>query len=77
MSKTITVKAYPYAEVYGTIDVPDDIDDLDVPDYVTENWNKIDFLPPDYLDFEGCSFEVEVSGNDSGMGDWLPMSERS
>ena len=50
-----TVTAYPYATVWGEIDIPDDIED--VQQYVKDHWDEIEFGEPD-LDYAGTDFEV-------------------
>ena len=55
MSKTITITAYPFATVYGTIDVPDDVDDVEA--YVYDNWDSIEFGDID-LDYCACNYEI-------------------
>ena len=54
--KHITVTAYPYAMVYGHIDIPDDVDDID--NYLEDNWDDINFGNPD-LDYAGTDFDYE------------------
>ena len=53
MNKTVTT--YPYATVWGEIDIPDDIED--VRQYVYDHWDEIKFGEPD-LDYAGTDFEV-------------------
>ena len=55
--KTIFVTAYPYATQFGKILIPDDIDDKDVRDYLSEHFDEIKFEEPE-LDYCGCDFEV-------------------
>ena len=54
--KTIFVTAYPYATQFGKIEIPDDIDDKDVRDYLSEHFDEIKFEEPE-LDYCGCDFE--------------------
>ena len=51
----VDVVAYPYATVWGRINVPDDVEEIY--DYVREHWDEIDFEEPD-LDFCGIDYEV-------------------
>ena len=55
MSKTITVTAYPFATVYGTIDVPDGVEDVET--YVSDHWDSIEFGNID-LDYCMCDYEI-------------------
>ena len=48
------VTAYPYAVTYGSINVPDDIED--VREYISEHWDEIEFGQP-VLDYCGTDFE--------------------
>lgn len=52
----VDVTAYPYATIYGSINVPDDVEETY--DYVREHWDEIDFGEPD-LDFCGIDYEVQ------------------
>lgn len=50
-----SVTAYPYATVWGEIEIPDDV--KDVRQYVKDHWDEIKFGEPD-LDYVGTDFEV-------------------
>ncbi len=52
----ILVTAYPFATQYGTIDVPDDVED--VREYIDENFDEIKFGEPD-LDYCGTDWDYE------------------
>ena len=52
---TVTVRAYPYAAIYGTIEVPEGTENID--DYVYDNFGDISFGEPD-LDFKGAEYEL-------------------
>ena len=51
-----TITAYPYATVFGEIEIPEGVDD--VKKYVVDHWDDIEFGEPD-LDYGGTDFEVE------------------
>lgn len=53
-----SVVAYPYARQYGTIEVPDNVPEAKVDDYIKENWEKIQFNEPD-LDYFCVDFDTE------------------
>lgn len=55
-TKTINVTAYPYAVQYGTIEVPKELNEDDVNDYLFEHWNEIKFGEPE-LDYAGTDFD--------------------
>lgn len=61
--KTVTVTASPYATVYGSIKVPDNITENNVKEYVKEHFNEIKFGTPD-LDYAGTEFDCEIEDND-------------
>ena len=52
----VDVTAYPYATVWGELEIPDDTED--VRGYVRDHWDAIKFGSPD-LDFCGTDFEVD------------------
>ena len=54
----VSVEAYPYACVHGEIDVPDDMEEYKIKQYVFEHWENIEFGEPD-LDYAGTDFEIE------------------
>jgi len=54
--KKYTITAYPFAITWGTIEVPDEVEDVE--GYVLDNWDDIKFSPPD-LDYTGVEFDVE------------------
>ena len=54
---TVFVRAYPYAIIEGTIDVPDGTENIDA--YVEEHFDEIDFGEPD-LDYAGTDFEADA-----------------
>ena len=56
--KNILVIAYPYAVQYGTIEVPDDIDDEVIREYIEENWDDIEFNKPE-LDYDGIDYDID------------------
>lgn len=56
-TKTINVTAYPYAVQYGTIEVPKELNEDDVKDYLYEHWNEIKFGEPE-LDYVGTDFDI-------------------
>ncbi len=55
--KSIFLTAYPFVIQSGTIEVPDDVDDDDVMDYIAEHFDEIKFEEPE-LDYCGCDFEI-------------------
>lgn len=57
----IEVTAYPYATVYGDLEVPDDVmngSDDKLHEYIENHWNEIQFGDTD-LDFQGCDYEFD------------------
>ena len=57
-TREFTVNAHPYADVSGTIQVPESLTDEDeIHAYVSEHWDEIKFGEPD-LDYAGTDFEV-------------------
>ena len=55
MTKTIT--AQPFATQYGTIEVPDELSEEEVREYVNDHFNDIEFDEPD-LDYAGTDIEI-------------------
>lgn len=57
----INVTAYPYATVFGDLEVPDDVmngSDEKLREYISVHWDQIDFGEPD-LAFQGCDYEFD------------------
>ncbi len=50
------ITAYPYAVVYGSIEVPDDVEDAW--DYIDDHFDDIKFGEPE-LDYCGTNYEFE------------------
>lgn len=57
-TKTINVAMYPYAVQYGTIEVPNGIDESEIEEYVMEHFDEIKFDKPE-LDYGGTDFTIE------------------
>lgn len=56
-TKTVEVTAYPYATQFGSIQVPEELEDGDeLHDYIEEHWNDIKFSEPE-LEYCGIDFE--------------------
>lgn len=55
----IDVTAYPYTVTYGTIEVPDDTEDIH--QYIAEHFDEINFGSPD-LDYCGTDFRFTPTG---------------
>lgn len=53
----VCITAYPYASQTGTLNVPDDCENVE--EYISEHWNSIDFNSPD-LDYKGTDFDFEI-----------------
>ena len=56
--KTLNITALPYAVQYGTIKVPDNLDESCYTEYINDHWDDIEFEPPD-LDYCGTDFEID------------------
>lgn len=57
----IHVTAYPFATVNGTIEVPDDIDENNISEYVSDHFDDIEFDESDIdLDYAGTDLECSV-----------------
>lgn len=50
------ITAYPYAIQHGVVNVPDNVPEEDIDDYLTEHWGDIKFDEPD-LDYAGTDFD--------------------
>ena len=57
-TRTLNVTAYPYAVMYGTIEVPANVPDNELDAYVCEHFNEVKFGEPQ-LDFAGTDFDIE------------------
>ena len=57
-TRTLNVIAYPYAVMYGTIEVPMEVTDDELDGYVTEHFDDVKFGEPQ-LDFKGTDFDIE------------------
>ena len=53
----VYVTAYPYARTEGSIEVPDDIEN--VREYLEENWDEIQFGNPE-LDYCGTDYDFDM-----------------
>jgi hypothetical protein len=56
-TRTLNVTAYPYAVMNGTIEVPANVPDDELDDYVREHFDKVEFGEPQ-LDFAGTDFDI-------------------
>lgn len=56
MARIVSVTGYPYATTSGDIEVPDDVKDEELHDYIKEHFDEISFGEPD-LDYCGTDFE--------------------
>ena len=56
--RTIHVTAYPFAVQSGTIEVPANLSEEELYDYVSENFDNIKFDEPD-LDYQGTDFDLD------------------
>ena len=57
----IEVTAYPYATMFGDLDIPDKVvngSEEKLREYISDHWDEIDFGEPD-LDFQGCEYEFD------------------
>lgn len=61
--RTYSVTAYPYATQFGTIEVPADVDEENVRDWIEEHFDEIDFSSPE-LDYCGTDFDVDIADDD-------------
>lgn len=52
------VRAYPFALQYGTIEIPDDVPEGELNEYIETHWENIKFDEPE-LDYTGTDFEYE------------------
>jgi len=57
MARKIFVSAHPYADTTGEIEIPDDVKDKDIREYVDKHFNDIKFGPPE-LDYGGTDYEL-------------------
>ena len=57
-TRTLNVTAYPYAVMYGTIEIPADVPDNELDAYVSEHFDYVKFCEPQ-LDFKGTDFDIE------------------
>lgn len=55
--KKIEIVANPYVVQYGTIDVPDTIDDNELRNYIENHWNEIEFGESEF-DYCGIDFDL-------------------
>lgn len=53
------IVAYPHAKQYGTIEIPNNVPEGKVDDYIKENWEKIQFNEPE-LDYFCVGFDKEL-----------------
>ena len=58
-TKTISVTAYPYASQTGTIKVPEELQGVQIDNYILKHWEDIEFNGPD-LDYAGIDFDWEA-----------------
>lgn len=56
--KTLCINASPYANVSGTISVPENLPQEQWQNYVSEHFNDIKFGEPE-LDYRGVDLEIE------------------
>lgn len=52
------ITAFPYAIQYGTIEVPDDVPEEEIDNYIETYWEKIEFEEPE-LDYSNTDFDKE------------------
>ena len=52
----VNITAHPYATVYGTIEVPDGVEDIKA--YIDEHFDDIDFGNPD-IDYQGTDYDID------------------
>lgn len=57
MARTVEIAAYPWATVFGILEIPEDIPDDEIESYVLDNWDNISFGEPE-LDYCNIDFEV-------------------
>lgn len=55
--KEVFITAYPYAVQHGTIEVPDNITEDEMKDYIRDHFDDIPFDEPD-LDYCGTDFDI-------------------
>lgn len=51
------IRAYPYAIQYGTLEMPDNIEEDMREEYVIEHWNEIKFNEPE-LDYADTDMDI-------------------
>ena len=62
--KKLRIYTHPYADQTGYINIPDNIkSETDRRNYIENNWDKIQFNPPE-LDYCGTDFEIEETKGD-------------
>lgn len=64
MKKFITF--YPYATQTATLDIPEDVDDVN--EYIREHWSEIEFDEVE-LDYCGTDFDMVDDDDDDDMED--------
>lgn len=55
--KEVRIHAYPFAQIEGTINVPDNLTENETWDYIYDNWNEVFWEPPE-LDYNGVEWEI-------------------
>ena len=56
-TRTISITAYPYAHQEGTLEIPTDLTEDEVREYVKDHFDDIDFDEVE-LDYVGTDFDI-------------------
>ena len=57
--KEITIIAYPYATQTGSLMIPDNLNEQEARQYISDNWDNIQFNEPE-LDYCGTDFDFDL-----------------
>ena len=58
----VSVTGYPYATAYGSIEIPDGVEDIR--EYIENHFDEVDFGSPETWDFDFCGTDYEAYEED-------------
>lgn len=55
----VSIFAHPYCNICGEIEIPDDVKESEIENYIEKHWHQIKFGEPD-LDYACTDWEYEL-----------------